>query len=138
MRRDSWRLHRVGDGRHGCIAGQALRDHGAMRSNRPTMASFPEAGSFAAIPVGYPGDHVQAKRSAATKTVAGRRSGAGSKASLTPTSGAARTGGSQKSTAATGVKSVPVSAAVKKPPIAQAPKKAPTRRPAASPRTPGV
>jgi len=81
---------------------------------------LPEAGEFAAIPVPYPGDHVQPKRAPVKKTVA---------AAVKSSAGPAHSG----KPAAT-----PVAAASKRPAVAQAPRKSPARKPAAAAHAPGV
>ncbi len=68
--RDSWRLHRVEAG----DTAAALAKHYGTTAELVASANrgeLPEAGSFAAIPVGYPGDHPQPKKTAvAARTVA--------------------------------------------------------------------
>ena len=107
--RDSWRLHRVG---YGDTATSIAKLYGVsteavMSANR---GELPETGTFAAIPVSYPGDRVQPKKAPAVA----KRSSAAAK--------------SGKSAAAS-VEPRPVA---KKSPVAQAAKKSPAHKPAAT------
>ncbi len=117
--RDSWRLHRVESG--DTVASLAKRYGTTLELvESANHGEFPEAGSFAAIPVGYPGDHPVVKKPAVVGKSAGN---------------------SRTATAAKKV-SAPVSSAsaAKKPAVAQipAPKKQAAHKAAPATHTPGA
>jgi membrane-bound lytic murein transglycosylase D len=141
--RDSWRLHRVETGDSAASLAKRYGTSADLVASA-NRGELPEAGTLAAIPVGYPGDHFQPKVQTKTaKTAVGSKSAIAAK--LTPgvkkTASPAALPSEPRSVAVSAsAAKAPVStaSAVKKPPVAQAPKKLLTRKPAPAAHTPGV
>jgi membrane-bound lytic murein transglycosylase D len=142
--RDSWRLHRV---ETGDTPGSLGKRYGTTAESiaSANRGDLPEVGAFAAIPVAYPGDHVQPKL---PKTAGGKNTGSAKVAAVVKkpgSSGIAATGPvPDKSPRSVSVSAsltkapAGAAAAAKKPAVAQAPKKPVTRKPAVAPHTPGA
>ncbi len=126
--RDSWRLHRVETGDTAASLGKRYGTSAALVESA-NRGELPEPGAFAAIPVSYPGDHVQPRRSTATvkKAVAGK-----SKVAANPSSTHAA-----RAVPAAAVRTASSNPA-RKPAVAQAAKKQVTRKPVTVSHTPGV
>lgn len=107
--RDSWRVHRV---EAGDTPASLAKRYGTTASlvESANRGDFPEAGAFAAVPVGYPGDHPVVKRANP-----GRVSHA-------------RTSAAKRGTVSS----------VRKPAVAQASKRTATRKTAGAAHAPGV
>jgi membrane-bound lytic murein transglycosylase D len=95
-RRDSWRIHRVQDGETMAALAKRFSTPATLLASANHEA-LPQAGEWAAIPVGYPGDRTPAKHTAA-KTTARKKGGtvaaarkAGAKTASKTTSKAAAT-----------------------------------------------
>jgi membrane-bound lytic murein transglycosylase D len=127
--RDSWRLHRVESGDTAATLAKRYGTTAEMISS-VNRGGLPEPGTFAAIPMAYPGDRVPAKRTAKAGPAAPIASASmkASKPNAVPAR-AAKPGSPSV---------VAVKTSVKKPDVAQAPRKAPARKPAAAPHTPGT
>lgn len=137
--RDSWRLHRIESGDTAASLGRRYGTTADLVASA-NRGELPEPGAFAAIPVGYPGDRPQTKRTAPAKTATVKKmvSGKSTAALSAPAHGARVVPAAVVKSAASASASKPGAQNSKKPAIAQAARKPVTRKPSAVSRAPGA